>query len=243
MKKYSVEIIMVIVIVVMLFGVLFWNYISKEQAEKKRQEEKATETLNSIEASNVSIVDAKLGSDYRISQDYLIKYTRKKSSIWYLSQARVKNIKEDGTNSVMILTNDIVDLIVNISSDRVNVAKNDEVYFVGTIDLSDGSIDLAKISKDEINYSSAIKLEFSELVNNIELVKKTHFQVSGYLVTDKDKYKLFDSKDAYKKDSSVGTFFNISWKNEFNYTGNQDVLVDCVIADTYKLSECEIIEK
>lgn len=243
MKKYNVEITIVIVIIVMLFGVLFWNYISKEQAEKKRQEEKATETLNSVEANNVSIVDAKLGSDVRITQDYLLKYTRKKSSIWYLSKAKVKNIKEENNNLVMILTNDKVDLIVNISKDRSEVNKNDEVYFVGTIDLSDGSIDLAKISTEEINYSSAIKLEFDELVKNIENVKKTHFQVSGYMITDNDKYRLFDSKEAYKKDASVGTYFNIVWKDEFKYTGNQDVLLDCVIADTYKLGECELIEK
>ncbi len=143
----------------------------------------------------------------------------------------------------MILTNEQVDLIVNINKERSQVKKNDEVYFVGTIDLSDGSMDLAKISTEEINYSSAIELDFNELVNNIENVKKTHFQVSGYMITENDKYRLFDSKEAYKTDASVGTYFNISWKSEFKHTGNQDVLLDCVIGDTYKLEECELIEK
>lgn len=243
MKKYGVEIFVVALIIIMLFGVLFWNYVSKEQAEKKKQEEKATETLNSVEASNVSIVDGKLGTDVRITQDYLIKYTSKKSGIWYLSKAKVKNIKENGTNLVLILTDDKDDLMANISSERSDVKVNDTVYFVGTIDLNDGSIDLAKISVEEINYSSAVSLEFSDLINNISLLKSTHFQVSGYLVTENEKFKLFDNKDAYKNDPSVGTYFNIEWKDKFNYTGNQDVLIDCVIKDTYKLGECSLIEK
>lgn len=243
MKEHGAEIAFISLVIIMLFGVLFWNYVSHEQAEAKKKAEKDTETMNSVEANNVAIIDGKLGSDIRITQDYLIKYTRKKSGIWYLSNAKVKNIKEDGSNLVFILSNGENDLIANISGERSNVQVNDDVYFVGTVDLSDGSIDLAKVSTEEINYSSAVKVNFNDLVNNISLLKSNHFLVSGYLVTDHEQYKLFDSKESYGKDASVGTYFTINWKEDFNFTGNQDILVDCIIKDTYKLGECVYIEK
>ena len=243
MKKHNVELLFVFLVIFMLFGVLFWNYVSKEQAEKKRQQEKATETLNSVEANNVSIIDEKLGSNIRITQDYLISYTSKKSSIWYSSNAKVKNIKSVDDNSVLILSNDKYELITNISTERLNVQVNDEVYFVGTINFIDGSIDLSKISTEEINYSSATKLEFSDLVTRIGKLKETHFQVSGYLENSNGKDKLFDSRDKAKKDANVGTYFTISWKDDEEHPTNQDVLLDCVIKDTYNLGECYVIEK
>ena len=41
---------------------------------------------------------------------------------------------------------------------------------------------------------------------------------------------------------SVGNYFNLVWKDEFNYTGNANVTVQCNIGDTYKLINCEMIK-
>ena len=242
MKKYTVEITFVIVIIIMLFATLFWNYVSKEQAEKRKKDEKAVETLDSVESSNVSIVDAKLGKDFRITQDYLIKYTRKKSSIWYLSSAKIKSIKENEDNLLLILYDNNDELIAYINKERADVHVDDFVYFVGTIDLRDGSVILAKISTEQINYSNSIGLSFNDLVTNILLLRATHFHVSGYLVKEENIYKLFDSRNSYNEDNSVGTYFTVEFNEEIDLN-NQDVVVDCFVKDTYKLGECSLIEK
>lgn len=129
-----------------------------------------------------------------------------------------------------------------IQADKCIVKKGDIVNFVGTIDLETGSIELSRVSLEEIDYKSVTGIEINELIDNIKAVKNNYFVVSGYMVTDSDKYKLFESKSSYLKDKNVGTYFYLNWKDKFNYTGNQEVKVKCKILDTYKLNYCELME-
>ena len=100
-----------------------------------------------------------------------------------------------------------------------------------------------RISTDEINYSSAINLNLNELINNINLVRNSYFVINGYMVTDGDKYKLYDSKESYIDNPDVGNYFNLNWKDNFGYTGNSDVTIRCNILDTFKLHNCELTKK
>ena len=77
---------------------------------------------------------------------------------------------------------------------------------------------------------------------NMVNINKTYFLIYGYLVTDGDKYKLYDSKDAYNKNPEAGEYFLISWNGEFPYTGNQDVNIRCRLEDTYKIKECTYVK-
>ena len=161
-----------------------------------------------------------------------------------MSSAIVSKIKLDGTDAFITLTNDdkTHKLIAEISSDKVNVKKGDSINFVGTIDLETGNIELAKISKDTINYKNVKKMEFTKLVDNIKKVKDNIFVISGYMITDGDRYKLFESKTSYKDNNNVGEYFTISWDKEFNYTGNANVTLECKLNGTYKLKECSLVE-
>jgi len=238
MKKYKVLIIFIILIILMILGVLLWNRIIDKQ-NKKLEEEKTKEVIDVSDVNNVNSVEKGLGEDIKITQKYLLNYVKYKSGTWYLSQGIIKSIKDDGINSIIKITDNENTIVTSISKDKVNVSKGDKVYFVGTIDLKDDSMDLAKISKEDINYNSAIKIEFNDLYNNIKQVKSNYFIVSGYLVTDNDKYKLYTSKSLYKEDSS-SNYFLIEWDGKFNYTGNQDVTIRCQISDTYKLGNCTL---
>ena len=62
------------------------------------------------------------------------------------------------------------------------------------------------------------------------------------MFTDNNQYKLYDSKEKYKKDKSSGSYFLIDWKDKFNYTGNTRVTLKCLIDDTYKLKNCEMVK-
>ena len=62
------------------------------------------------------------------------------------------------------------------------------------------------------------------------------------MITDKARFKLYESKPAYEEDSSVGTYFSINWKDKFNYTGNANVTLECKINGTYKLKDCSLVE-
>ena len=130
---------------------------------------------------------------------------------------------------------------IEILSDHVYKV-GDYVNFVGTIDIENGQIKLSKISTEEINYNSSTKLELNELIDNIKLVKNTYFIVSGYLVTEGEVYKLFDSKDDYTENNKAGYYFKIKWDGSFGYTGKQQVSLKCNLSSSYTLVNCTLSE-
>lgn len=242
-KKHKVEIISIIGIVVMLLSVLLWNNIVERQKAKKDTTQ--PNNVDVSDASNIKSVEAKLGSDMKITQGYLLKYTSNKSGIWYMSTGYVKNISKKNKEATITLSDkkgSSLNVKATISLDKCDVNKGDIVNIVGTINFLDSSLELTKISKEDIEYKEVTNIALDELITNIELIKSNYFIVSGYMITDGDKYKLFNNKEDYKLDSSVGTYFTLSWKDKFNYTGNQAVTVKCKLEDTYKLNECELVK-
>ena len=234
---------LVIIFFAILFGIALVAWIKSNDKDKDLDNEELP-IVDVSDVNNVDVVEARLDYKMKISQSYLLTYTTNKSGIWYMSSAIVSKIKLDGTDAFITLTNDdkTHKLIAEISSDKVNVKKGDSINFVGTIDLETGNIELAKISKDTINYKNVKKMEFTKLVDNIKKVKDNIFVISGYMITDGDRYKLFESKTSYKENNNVGEYFTISWDKEFNYTGNANVTLECKLNGTYKLKECSLVE-
>lgn len=247
-KKYKKEVIffsMFFVLLVIAGWGYFVLYLGDKKLEETMKQDAINEGIDLTDVNNIDAVESRLDYRMKISQGYLLTYTTKKSGVWYMSSAIVSNIKKEGADSYITLTNndETHKLVAEIETKRVNVKKGDAINFVGTIDLETGNIELAKISKDVINYSNVTKMEFDKLVDNIKAVKNNIFVINGYMITDGDRYKLFESKTAYEEDSSVGKFFSISWDGKFNYTGNANVTLECKINGTYKLKDCILVEK
>lgn len=242
-KTYKKEIIFFSIFFLIILAIAGWFYFVIYLGDKE-VEEKTNQGFDLSDVNNVDAVESRLDYKMKISQGYLLTYTTNKSGIWYMSSAIVSKIKLDGTDAFITLTNDdkTHKLIAEISSDKVNVKKGYSINFVGTIDLETGNIELAKISKDTINYKNVKKMEFTKLVDNIKKVKDNIFVISGYMITDGDRYKLFESKTSYKENNNVGEYFTISWDKEFNYTGNANVTLECKLNGTYKLKECSLVE-
>ncbi len=239
-NKYKTVIISIICLIIMLAFVVLWNMIIV-----KNDKESENSNIDLGRVNNVSSVESKLGEDIKITQNYLLTYTSNKASIWYMSSAYVKAIKYDEMDAIITLTDSEsgnTKISGTIDKDKCDVKSGDIVNFVGTIDLSTGMIELTKISNDTIDYKNVTEIDFKDLVNNIQKVKSNYFIVIGYMVTDGDKYKLFDSKEDYSKNNNAGTYFLLNWKDAFMYTGNQKVTVKCLIEDTYKLNMCELFE-
>lgn len=245
-KKNSTVILAITVIVLLIGSVFVWNRIVDWQNKKKEQESKESEIINPLDINNVNNVDSKLnGEDYKITQLYLLSYTKHKSGIWYMSNGYVSKIRYNGNEAIITLKENKESkdtLIATINKDKVEVRTGDTINFVGTIDIDKEEIHLSKISKDTINYASVTEISFDELIKNIRLFKDTYFVIQGFMVTENEKYKLFDSKDEYTKDSNVTNYFLLNWKDEFKYTGNQNVTVRCQIKDTYVLHNCSLIQ-
>lgn len=240
-KKYKNEVIFFLILgtALIIAGVIIT--VSKNN---KVEEDNPNIEVDLTDVNNVEAVESRLDYKMKISQGYLLTYTTNKSGIWYMSSALVDKVKIDGTLAYVTLTNDSKShkLVTEIASNKVDVKKGDTVYFVGTVDLETGNIELAKLSKDTINYSNVTGMEFTKLVDNIKAVKDNVFVISGYMITDKDRYKLFESKTDYEEDSSVGRYFTITWKDKFNMTGNANVTLECKLNGTYKLKECSLVE-
>lgn len=243
MKKTKLFIFCSISIVLMIFFVVFFNFVFKKDDDKLLTKiNNYSEDIGDY--NNVSSIDAKLGDeDIKVTQSYLLNYTIKKGGTWYLSNGVVGSIKKISNECIINVSNEEQSLNLTIDSSKCSVKRNDKVNFVGTIDIETGNLLLSRISTDEINYSSAINLNLNELINNINLVRNSFFVINGYMVTDGDKYKLYDSKESYIDNPDVGNYFNLNWKDNFGYTGNSDVTVRCNILDTFKLHNCELIKK
>lgn len=243
-KEHKKEVIFFSIFFIIILVIAGWFYFVIYLGDKELEEEMNNQDFDLTDVNNVDAVESRLDYKMKISQSYLLTYTTNKSGIWYMSNAVVSKIKIDGTDAYVTLTNkdNTHKLVAEIESNRVSVKKGDIVNFVGTIDLGTGNIELAKLSKDTINYSNVTEMEFTKLVDNINKVKENIFVVSGYMITDGDRYKLFESKSAYKENNSVGEYFTISWDKEFNYTGNANVTLECKLNGTYKLKDCSLVE-
>ena len=242
-KKYKKEIVFFSIFFLIILAIAGWFYFVIYLGDKD-VEEKTNQGFDLSDVNNVDAVESRLDYKMKISQGYLLTYTTNKSGIWYMSSAIVSKVKLDGTDAYITLTNKdkTHKLVAEISSNKVNIKNGDTINFVGTIDLETGNIELAKISKDTINYNNVTEMEFTKLVDNIKNVKGNIFVISGYMITDGERYKLFESKTAYKENNNVGEYFTISWDKEFNYTGNANVTLECKLNGTYKLKECSLVE-
>lgn len=243
MKKTRLFLVCSISIVLMIFFVVIFNVVFKKDEDKLLTKiQNYSEDIGDY--NNVSSIDAKLGKeDIKVTQSYLLNYTIKKGGTWYMSSGTIKSIKYSDTDCIISIDSNSKTLKLSIDKNKCSVKNNDVVNFVGTIDIETGYLLLSKISKEEINYNSAIKMELGDLLNNINLVRTSYFVINGYMVTDGDKYKLYDSKSSYLDNPDVGNYFNLNWKDKFGYTGNSDVTVRCNILDTFKLHNCELIKK
>lgn len=237
MENIKITAFCLVALLAMVIGVIFFNRVSKEE----KIDDVPTEKL---EYNNVAVIDAKLGSDIKITQSYLLNYITKKSGIWYQSNGKVTKIiyKDEDCYIHLKDDNSAEVLIAVIDKSKCEVKVGDSVNFVGTIDIENGQIKLSKISTEEINYNSSTKLELNELIDNIKLVKNTYFIVSGYLVTEGEVYKLFDSKDDYTENNKAGYYFKIKWDGSFGYTGKQQVSLKCNLSSSYTLVNCTLSE-
>ncbi len=219
-----------------------WNKIIDYQNEKSNKP--VSEPIDVSDVSNVEQVESKLGQPMKITQKYLLKYTTNKSGIWYMSSAKVNKISNVGEDSFITFISDDgkYKLVGSIAKDKVDFKKGDFVNFVGTIDFVNHGINLTTISKDKIDFKDVENIEFEELTKNIEAVLNNQFVINGYMVTDNEKYKIYENKTAYKNNNKVGTYFTLEWKDSFNLTGNALVTVQCYIGDTYVLKDCELLQ-
>lgn len=248
MSKYKIPIIISIFILFCIINVLLFNYISDKQYNKDNNIKDTEEIKESLlvevdDVNNVPSIDAKLGTDIKITQSYLKNYIIKKQGIWYMSYGYVKNIKKTNDTCIIQISEDKNSkdiLTVSISSDKCKIKVNNYVYFVGTIDIQDGYLELSKISLTNIDYTNVTELNIKDLINNIELVRNNNFIVSGFLVTKDNQYLLYDNKNDYTIELS--NYFIINWKDEFNYTGNQSVTLTCNIGNSYTLNNCYLNE-
>ncbi len=240
-KENIVIIVSFVALILMIGGVLIWNKIVDKQNEDKN---KPAPVVDVGDVNNISSVESKLGYKMKITQGYLLTYTTNKSGVWYESSGYITSMKKDGRDGYITLSNKDKSkkIKATIDSTKLDVKNGDLVNFVGTIDLETGDLELSKISKEEIGYSNVTIIELGELVDNIKAVKDNIFVVSGYMITDGPRYKLFESKTAYEKDKSVGTYFSLEWDGEAQYTGNANVTVECKINGTYSLNMCTIIK-
>lgn len=237
MENVKITLFCLISLLVMVIGVIFFNKVASSNDDSNNNEN----TNEKLDYNNVSIIDAKLGDDIKVTQSYLMNYIIKKSGIWYESNGIIKSIVNKDNVSYITISNENNSIIGVIDKDKVNVKKDDIVNFVGTMDIENKYIRLSKISIDDINYNSSTKISLNDLVNNINLVTSNYFIVSGYLVTEDSNYKLFDSKKDYQENNKAGYYFRINWDGKFEYTGNQDVNIRCNISNSYTLKNCTLI--
>ena len=190
------------------------------------------------DANNLPIIDGKLGEDIRITQSYLMNYIIHKQGVWYLSSGYVNSIAKNNKTCFIKLKkeNGKELLTATISDDKCNVKKGQQVNFVGTIDIETKTLELSKISKEDINYSSATTIDIDDLISHINLVSSNNFIVSGYLVTEGNNYYLYNDKGDYTSKSK--DYFLINWKKDFLYTGNADIVITCNIVNSYTLNNC-----
>lgn len=221
-----------------IFSLFLFNKIADKQYGKKEISE--TNTNPVLDYNNVTIVDSKLGSPYSITVGYLKNYAKKKSGIWYQSEAFVERIQKSQGITTFTLR-DIIDKEIKIqatSSTSFDVKENDIVQFVGTLRLDDFSISLAKISKEEIEYQDATKVSFSDFFTTISLLEKQEFLIHGYLVKEDDSYYLYDSVEDYQTHSNKN--FLVHWEKEISPEDIENKQISCQLQNSYTLKNCKL---
>jgi hypothetical protein len=239
MEKFK-GFLVILILLVVGFGI--WFFFIKE--DKDVSEFDSNPDYDMSDVTNVPVIDRKLGNDIEITQSYLMTYTVHKAGIWYMSEGYVSNVKVSNQSIIYTISNEdnsksVMGTIVN---DGTKYNKGDKVYFVGTINLSNGMLNLSTISNDVIDYSSPVERELNEFIDHIDNVRNTNFIIDGYMVTDNDEYKLFDSKSDYLDNSEAGNYFLLSMDESFNYTGNANVTLKCNINGTYNLRNCSLVQ-
>lgn len=230
-KKYLSIVCLIIIIFIFIF--IFYK-------NKKYEEDIIDNIVN--DKFDIDSIDNSLGSNIEISQDYLMDYIVKKSGIWYRSNGTISDIKKDNNKYIFKISNgNKKEYIIGYYDNKNDYKVNDKINFIFTIDLSNNSLKLLKISKDNINYNSVIDMSFDELFNHINKLNKTYFIVSGYLVTTKENYYLYKNKDMYEKNNK--DHFIIYWDGSPLYTGNANVKLICKINNLYSLKDCNVLDK
>lgn len=239
MGKFK-EFIVIIILIIIGFGM--WFFFIKDDKNKSNYENETSYDMSDV--SNVPVVDKKLGNDIEITQSYLMNYTIHKAGMWYMSEGYVTNIKINNESIIYSISNydNSNSIKCSIVDDGTRYKIGDKVYFVGTINLSNGMLNLSTISNEGIDYSSPVEKELGELIDHINNIRNTNFIIDGYIVTDDKEYKLFDNKNDYLVDDSAGTYFLLSMDESFNYTGNANVTLSCNIDGTYNLRNCKLVE-
>ena len=225
------KIIIIIAFILLVFFLIGFIYSNKEVKVKEKD--------NNID--EVSFIDDKLGSDINISQSYLMNYVVKKSGIWYKSEGYIKDIKVKDNKTIYSISNGDNIVKAYIDSNKELLKKDSYVYLVYTIDLDSGSLKIVKISDKDINYNSAIKVGLDDIYNNINSLLDNKFIINGYMVTLKDKYILYNSKEEYQNENK--DYFVINWDGDPIYTGNANVKLECKVKNTYSLKDCNVIEQ
>lgn len=230
-----------VIVILLIIGFGIW-FVNVWLTDKKMEEENPIVDNDYSDVTNVPVIDKKLGSDIKITQSYLMKYTVNKTGIWYKSYGKISNVKVTKNSIIYTFSDGSNSIDGSIAKSDAIYEKGSNVYFVGTINLSEGNINLSTVSMEEIDYTSPVNMEISDLIKHVNNIRNTDFLIQGYLVTDNDEYKLFDSKDDYKDDASAGNYFLLSMDKDFNYTGNAFVTLRCNVNGTYKLRNCSLEE-
>lgn len=233
MDKLKGIIVIFVAAIIVGFGLLFFL-----NSDDNKKDVPVIDDFSDV--SNVSIIDAKLGNDVKITQSYLMKYTINKTGVWYMSYGTIKDIKVTDKSIEYIFSDGKKSIKGSIAKSDSIYEKGTNVYFVGTINLNNGNVNLSTVSVEKPEYTTPVEMDLSEFIEHIYSVLNTDFLVQGYMVTDNDEYKLFDSKSKYKDNSKAGSYFLLSMDKSFNYTGNANVTLRCNIAGTYKLNNCKL---
>jgi len=230
-----------VIVILLIIGLGIW-FVGVCFSDKKIEEKNPIVDNDYSDVTNVPVIDKKLGNDVKITQSYLMKYTINKNGVWYMSKGKISNIKVTDKSIIYTFSDGNNTILGSIVKTDGIYEKGSEVYFVGTINLGNGIMNLSTISTDEINYSSPVKIELSDLIKHVNDVRDTDFLIQGYMVTDEKEYKLYDSKKAYQKNDKAGNYFLLSMDKSFNYTGNANVTLKCNINGTYNLRNCSLVQ-
>ena len=129
-KEHMVFIIISLALLIMLLGVLFWNKVINYQS-RDNQETTSSSSVNVSDANNVESVESKLGQPMKITQSYLIRYTTKKSGIWYMSSAVVKSVSiKNDTAIIKLISEDRKDTIVGTEIGNISKEDKDRLQFI-----------------------------------------------------------------------------------------------------------------
>lgn len=230
MKKYiNYIIVSVLVLILSFLWIMLWSKASKVQSINN-------ETVDFSDVDNTKSVDNKLGEDLKITAGYLNTYIRFKQGTWYKSVGYIQNI-DSNCNIVITSSLGSKESIKGSATSCEDLSVGDKVNFVGAVDISDQELNIAKISKEDIDYDSSERVDIEDLISNLNKLFSNYFIIDGYMVTDENRFLLYESKQDYEDKSK--NYFVLNFNN-INVTGNAKVTVRCQIKNSYTLINCEL---